>query len=95
MLFNIFLLVAGLGALVWSADKFVYGAAAFARNLGLPPMLIGDEIRNGQLIHILPDYCSANEDVWLLSPEKKGISRVTRLLIDHLLIEMPKLVSLS
>jgi cation:H+ antiporter len=41
MLFNIFLLMAGLGALVWSADKFVYGAAAFARNLGLPPMLIG------------------------------------------------------
>ncbi len=41
MLFNIFLLVAGLSALVWSADKFVYGAAAFARNLGLPPMLIG------------------------------------------------------
>ncbi|WP_299805784.1 calcium/sodium antiporter [uncultured Shewanella sp.] len=41
MLFNIFMLVVGLGALVWSADKFVYGAAAFARNLGLPPMLIG------------------------------------------------------
>ena len=41
MLFNIFMLIAGLGALVWSADKFVFGAAAFARNLGLPPMLIG------------------------------------------------------
>ncbi|QSX36705.1 calcium/sodium antiporter [Shewanella sedimentimangrovi] len=41
MLFNIFLLVAGLAVLVWSADKFVYGAAAFARNMGLPPMLIG------------------------------------------------------
>ncbi|GGI69844.1 sodium:calcium antiporter [Shewanella hanedai] len=41
MLFNIFMLIAGLIALVWSADKFVYGAAAFARNLGLPPMLIG------------------------------------------------------
>lgn len=35
------MLIAGLGVLVWSADKFVYGAAAFARNLGLPPMLIG------------------------------------------------------
>ena len=35
------MLIAGLGALVWSADKFVFGAAAFARNLGLPPMLIG------------------------------------------------------
>lgn len=41
MLLNVFMLVAGLAVLVWSADKFVYGAAAFARNLGLPPMLIG------------------------------------------------------
>ncbi|ABM01285.1 calcium/sodium antiporter [Shewanella amazonensis] len=41
MLLNILMLVAGLAVLVWSADKFVYGAAAFARNLGLPPMLIG------------------------------------------------------
>ncbi|GGI79567.1 calcium/sodium antiporter [Shewanella gelidii] len=41
MLFNIAILVAGLALLVWSADKFVYGAGAFARNLGLPPMLIG------------------------------------------------------
>ncbi|WP_076539172.1 calcium/sodium antiporter [Shewanella sp. UCD-KL21] len=41
MLFNIMMLIVGLGALVWSADRFVYGAAAFARNLGLPPMLIG------------------------------------------------------
>ncbi|MFT5234985.1 MAG: cation:H+ antiporter [Shewanella sp.] len=41
MLFNIFMLIVGLIALVWSADKFVYGAAAFARNFGLPPMLIG------------------------------------------------------
>ncbi|WP_372870312.1 calcium/sodium antiporter [Shewanella sp.] len=41
MLLNVFMLIAGLAVLVWSADKFVYGAAAFARNLGLPPMLIG------------------------------------------------------
>ncbi|MCL1125632.1 calcium/sodium antiporter [Shewanella surugensis] len=41
MLFNIFILLAGLVTLVWSADRFVYGAAAFARNFGLPPMLIG------------------------------------------------------
>jgi cation:H+ antiporter len=41
MLVNILYLVVGLAILVWSADRFVYGAAAFARNLGLPPMLIG------------------------------------------------------
>ncbi|QIR13514.1 calcium/sodium antiporter [Shewanella aestuarii] len=41
MLVNILLLCAGLAVLIYSADKFVYGASAFARNLGLPPMLIG------------------------------------------------------
>lgn len=41
MLVNIIMLCVGLAVLVISADKFVYGASAFARNLGLPPMLIG------------------------------------------------------
>ncbi|MGE3298383.1 MAG: calcium/sodium antiporter [Porticoccaceae bacterium] len=34
-------LVLGLVALVWSADRFVEGAAAVARHLGMPPLLIG------------------------------------------------------
>jgi cation:H+ antiporter len=34
-------IVAGLALLVWSADRFVIGAAALARNLGVPPLLIG------------------------------------------------------
>lgn len=33
--------VAGLAVLVWSADRFVDGAAATARLLGAPPLLIG------------------------------------------------------
>ncbi|MGB0836163.1 MAG: calcium/sodium antiporter [Psychrobium sp.] len=35
------ILLAGLVGLIWSADKFVYGAAAVARNFGLPPLIIG------------------------------------------------------
>nr|WP_281504159.1 MULTISPECIES: calcium/sodium antiporter [Chromohalobacter] len=31
----------GLAVLVWSADRFVDGAAATSRHLGLPPLLIG------------------------------------------------------
>ena len=31
----------GLIVLVWSADKFVIGAAATARHLGMPPLLVG------------------------------------------------------
>jgi len=38
---NIFEVVAGLVLLIWGADRFVHGAAATARNLGVAPLLIG------------------------------------------------------
>ncbi|MGM0517362.1 MAG: calcium/sodium antiporter, partial [Pseudomonadota bacterium] len=31
----------GLAVLVWSADRFVEGAAATAKQLGMSPLLIG------------------------------------------------------
>ena len=31
----------GLVLLVWGADRFVHGAAASARNMGIAPLLIG------------------------------------------------------
>ncbi|WP_250657308.1 calcium/sodium antiporter [Alkalimarinus coralli] len=34
-------IIAGLVVLVWSADRFVNGSVATARNLGMSPMLIG------------------------------------------------------
>ncbi|WP_293267059.1 calcium/sodium antiporter [Neptunomonas sp.] len=41
MLFPILSILAGLIILVWSADRFVIGAAATAKNSGMSPMLIG------------------------------------------------------
>ena len=41
MLGNIAELIAGLLLLIWGADRFVHGAAATARNLGVAPLLIG------------------------------------------------------
>jgi cation:H+ antiporter len=41
MLAQIVILLIALIALVWSADKFVYGASSLARNLGVSPMIIG------------------------------------------------------
>ena len=38
---NIMLVIAGLALLTWGADRFVHGAAAAARNLGVAPVLIG------------------------------------------------------
>lgn len=41
MLYPILAIITGLVLLVWSADRFVIGAAATARNFGMSPMLIG------------------------------------------------------
>lgn len=41
MLGNILEVIAGFVLLVWGADRFVHGAAATARNLGVTPLLIG------------------------------------------------------
>lgn len=41
MLLPLFAIAAGLLVLLWSADRFVEAAAALARYLGMPPLLIG------------------------------------------------------
>lgn len=41
MLGNVLHIVVGLISLIWGADRFVFGGAATARNLGVPPLLIG------------------------------------------------------
>lgn len=41
MLGDILLVIAGLALLMWGADRFVHGAAAAARNLGVAPLMIG------------------------------------------------------
>jgi len=34
-------IIVGLVGLIWSADRFVTGAAGLARNMGMAPMMIG------------------------------------------------------
>ena len=41
MMLALLALVVGLGLLVWGSDRFVTGAAASARNLGISPLVIG------------------------------------------------------
>ncbi len=41
MLLQIVIFLVGLGILSWSADRFVYGASALAKNIGISPMMIG------------------------------------------------------
>lgn len=41
MITQIIIFLIGLAVLSWSADKFVYGASALAKNYGVSPMMIG------------------------------------------------------
>ncbi|WP_218310203.1 calcium/sodium antiporter [Alteromonas antoniana] len=41
MLVQVLIFIAGLAVLSWSADRFVYGASALAKNIGISPMMIG------------------------------------------------------
>jgi len=41
MFIQVLILLVALVVLVWSADKFVFGASSLARNLGISPMVIG------------------------------------------------------
>lgn len=41
LLYNFIAILLGFAGLIWSADRFVDGAAAMARNMGLSPLIIG------------------------------------------------------
>ncbi|CAM4114510.1 calcium/sodium antiporter [Pseudoalteromonas byunsanensis] len=41
MVLSFVILILGFVALVWSADRFVFGAAALARNFGVPTLIVG------------------------------------------------------
>ena len=41
MLVNYFAVLAGFILLIWSADRFIVGAASTARNFDVPPLIIG------------------------------------------------------
>lgn len=41
MLLDVLIICLGFAGLIWGADKFVFGASAFARNLGISPLVIG------------------------------------------------------
>ncbi len=41
MLLSLVAIICGFALLVWGADRFVTGAAALARNVGVPPIVIG------------------------------------------------------
>lgn len=69
-----------------SDDMHLLRAAAVAGQgvVQLPAMLLGDELRSGRLVRLLPDWCSKGAVVHAVFPSRRGLLPSVRALIDFL-----------
>ena len=61
--------------------------AVALRHQGLviqPSFLVGDDVRSGALVELMPDYRSIEMGIYAMYPTRKHVLPKVRLLIDHL-----------
>lgn len=58
----------------------------------MPKLLVKKELETGELIQVLPELLVTEETGWLLYPQPKTLNLGSRLLIEYLVEELPKLV---
>ncbi len=49
----------------------------------LPPFYCQEHIENGELVEVLPDYPMPLQQISLVYPSRKNVSRITRVFIDY------------
>lgn len=67
-----------------SADGVYHAALAGLGIARLSTYLVGDDIRAGRLVHLLPDYADDGSDIVAVYPEKRNLAPKVRAFIDHL-----------
>ena len=50
-----------------------------------------EDVKAGRLVEVLPEYRSKVDNIWLVYPDRSGLSHAARLLIDYLSTEVEKL----
>jgi DNA-binding transcriptional LysR family regulator len=61
--------------------------SAAEAGLGLicePDFLVGDALRGGRLVRLLPDYLGTGGDIWAVYPSRRHLSLKVRLFVDHI-----------
>jgi DNA-binding transcriptional LysR family regulator len=61
--------------------------SAAEAGLGLicePDFLVGDALRDGRLVHLLPEYQGPGGDIWAVYPSRRHLSLKVRLFVDHI-----------
>lgn len=67
-----------------SADGIYHATLAGVGIARLSTYLVGDDIRNGRLVHLLPDYSDEESDIFVIYSEKRNLAPKVRAFIDYL-----------
>ncbi len=67
-----------------SADGVYHAALAGLGVARLSTYLVGEDIRAGRLVRLLPDYTDDGSDIVAIYPEKRNLAPRVRAFIDHL-----------
>ena len=67
-----------------SADGVYHAALAGVGIARLSTYLVGDDLRCGRLVRLLPDYTDETSNILAVYPEKRNVSPKVRAFIDHL-----------
>ncbi|MCK6264061.1 LysR family transcriptional regulator [Vibrio sp. ZSDE26] len=77
--------------IVCDSVGFIKRAVMSHRGIGfLPNIYVKKEIEQGQLVTLLPELTPIEEHGWLLHTQAKTLTQTCRLMIDHLVTEIPK-----
>ncbi|MGX9520197.1 LysR family transcriptional regulator [Vibrio mediterranei] len=83
-------------SLIANSVGFIKGATIRGRGISfLPTMMIQRELKQGTLVPLLPQETAIKEDGWLLYPQPKTLNKASKVLIEHLSSEIPRLNQLS
>jgi DNA-binding transcriptional LysR family regulator len=73
------------GALVANNGDILRTATLAGQGIGnFPTFLVGEDLRAGRLVRVLPDYCGRDNDINALYPSNRQLSAKVRVFIDFL-----------
>jgi len=63
--------------------------------VALPAYLCRDELRSGELVHVLPEWLAGDSTITALIPYRTMLLPAVRAFIDHLAVEFPKALQIG
>ncbi len=67
-----------------SADAVYYATLAGLGVARLSAYLVADDLREGRLVHLLPEHCLENSDILMVFSDRRNLSPKVRVFVDYL-----------